>query len=637
MWAKLRVLLLVVIDAILINFGFVIAFFLRFLEEGFPLEYYITFKDLFLAGTFIYLCSFFLFKLYNRVWSYASTGELLAIINAVTVGALGIITMSFLYQYTKFFTTPLPRSVFILSWAFTIILIGGTRFSWRMYIDKKRDLGSIVGRRALIIGAGDAGAMVARELSHNRNTDLRAVAFIDDDPAKKNQSLLGIPVLGDRDEILKAVKNYSIDKIIIAMPSVGGQAIREIMEICHLASVKAKILPGVYEIIDGKVTIDRLRPVQLEDLLHRESINVDLEGIADYVKNRVVLVTGAGGSIGSELCWQIAPFTPKRLIILGHGENSIHKIWHELQQSFPELEIAVEIADVRDCSRIEYIFKKHRPAVVFHAAAHKHVPLMEMHPLEAVKTNVLGTRNVAKAAHHSGTKIFIFISTDKAVNPSSVMGASKLLGELLIRQMNNQSETIFAAVRFGNVLGSKGSVVPIFREQIRRGGPVMVTHPEMTRYFMTIPEAVTLVIQAGTMANDGEVFVLDIGEPVKIINLAKDMIKLSGYEPGVDIEIIYTGIRPGEKLYEELLTSEEVASATCHEKIFVARPYLVDAMALEKELANLEVQTQYIDGERLFQSLRRIVPGFKDCRGQYDVLEIDTDKRTATQKSVFQI
>jgi len=609
MWTKWRLIILVVLDIFLINLAFLIAFFLRFFDQGgIPVEYYQASANIFLPATVIYLTSFYIFKLYKRAWSYASTGELLAVINAVTVGALATITATYFLQ------SQLPRSIIVLAWAFTLLLVGGSRFIWRLYVERKKGNGVKPGRRALIVGAGDAGVMVARELCNNRHIDLRPVAFVDDEPAKKNLSLMGIPVLGGRDDIPKIVDRYGIDEIIIAIPSADGRAIRGIVEICRPTRASIKVLPGVYEIIDGRVSIDRLRPLQLEDLLHREPVNIDLKSIAGYLRGRVVLVTGAGGSIGSELCRQIAEFGPSRLVVLGHGENSIHKIWRELSGSFPELDLAVEIADVRDLPRIEYIFGRHRPAVVFHAAAHKHVPLMEMHPAEAVKTNVSGTRNVARAAHRSGTKTFILVSTDKAVNPSSVMGASKLLAELIIRQMNNYSGTVFAAVRFGNVLGSNGSVVQVFKDQIKQGGPVTVTHRKMTRYFMTIPEAVSLIIQAGALAGGGELFLLDMGDPVKIVDLACDMIRLSGYEPGRDIDIVFTGIRPGEKLFEELLTSEEGASATRHKKIFTARPCLVDATALEKELLGLEKLSFEIDGEKIFRVLKRVVPGFSGFR-----------------------
>lgn len=608
MWGHWRITILIICDALLVNLGFLVAFYLRFIEEGFPFYYYQNSPYVFILATVIYLVSFYVFRLYNRVWSYASTGELLAVIYSVSVGAMGVIAVSF------FMRSSLPRSIIILAWAFTIIFVGGSRFIWRLYIERKNSTSVVIGRRALIIGAGDAGAVVARELANNKHTDLRPAGFIDDNQAKKNLSLLGIPVLGNRNDIPEVVNRNKIDEIIIAMPSVEGQAIREIVGICRTTQANIKVLPGVYELIDGRVSYDRIRPLQLEDLLHRKPVKLDLDGIAGYLKERVILVTGAGGSIGSELCRQIACFNPDRLVIMGHGENSIHRIWFELNSFFPELELVVEIADVRDIARVEYIFKKHRPAVVFHAAAHKHVPFMEIHPIEAVKTNVFGTRNIAQAAKLFGTNIFILVSTDKAVNPSSVMGASKLLAEIIIRHLNDSSDTIYAAVRFGNVLGSNSSVVPIFQEQIRKGGPVTITHPEMMRYFMTIPEAASLVIQAGTLARGGEVFILDMGEPVRIMDLAEDMIRLSGYEPGRDIDIVFTGIRPGEKLFEELLTAEEGTSATSHEKIFVAHPRLIEAISLEKELMVLDNLPPDFDGEKLFQVLKRIIPGHKDYR-----------------------
>ncbi|KJS66607.1 MAG: polysaccharide biosynthesis protein [Peptococcaceae bacterium BICA1-7] len=611
MWSKIRFLFLLIIDAVLVTFGLLIAFYLRFMGEEGLFNYYLNESiEIFFLAIVIYLTSFIKFRIYNRFWTYASTGELLAVINSVSIGALGTIAASSLLRMT------LPRSIIILSWAFTILLIGGSRFAWRLYVENKKSNGISYGRKALIVGAGDAGAMVARELSNNKHIDLKPVGYVDDDPSKRNMSLLGIPVLGNREEIPDIINRHKIDEIIIAMPSVDGQSIREIVQISQSTQCSIKILPGVYEIIDGRVSIDRLRPLQLEDLLHREPVNVSLEGIAGYLKGKVVIVTGAGGSIGSELCRQIAVFEPSLLIVLGHGENSIHKIWHELGRNFPELNLVIEIADVRDSERIEHIFNRYQPQVVFHAAAHKHVPLMEMHPVESVKTNVFGTRNVANAALMVNAEVFIMISTDKAVNPSSVMGATKRLAELMVNKLINQKRTIFASVRFGNVLGSNGSVVQVFRDQIRRGGPITVTHPDMTRFFMTIPEAVSLVIQAGTMARGGEIFVLDMGEPVKILDLAYDMIRLSGYEPERDIDIVFTGIRPGEKLFEELMTLEEGTSSTCHSKIFVARSCLVDNTRLQKEIEYLEMQTADIDGERIFEVLKKVIPGFINYRNK---------------------
>lgn len=600
-----RKIILMFCDALLVNLAIVIPVIAMLYDSRSQLNYFQYYIVLAMLSTpLIYLTFFYLFKLYNRAWSYASMGELVAIIQAVTLGSVGALALIY------FASWPLPLSIVIMQWAFTIILIGGSRLAWRVYVEHKKTNGCKSGRRALIIGAGDAGAMVAREFKGQCNNVL-PVGFIDDDLNKQNITVLGLPVLGTRGSIPQVVTRFNIDLIIIAMPSINNGNIREIVEICRKTGLETKILPGIYQIINGHVSVNHLRPVQLEDLLHREPVRVDLEKVASYLKGEIVLITGAGGSIGSELCRQVSLYKPKKMILLGHGENSIHKIWLELQEKFKEIPLEVEIADVRDRPRINYIFEKHRPGVVFHAAAHKHVPLMEMHPDEAVKTNVFGTLNVSDVAERVGVKVFVMISTDKAVNPSSVMGATKRMAEMIIQNKNKVSDTIFTAVRFGNVLGSNGSVVPIFQQQIARGGPITVTHPEMKRYFMTIPEAVQLVIQAGAMAEEGEVFVLDMGEPVKIVDLAKDMIKFSGLEPEKDIKIKFTGIRPGEKLFEELLTAEEGSCATKHKRIFIAKPSLVDVTALGEGVLELFSKGHLCKHEDVFEILASMIPDLK--------------------------
>jgi len=556
--------------------------------------------------TLINLASFYIMKLYNRAWTYASIGELFAIVKAVALGCLGTVTFTYLIGLQ------IPRSIMLASWAFIVLLVGGSRLAWRIMLDYKKG-SDRYGRRTLIIGAGDAGVLVARELK-NHNTGLVPVGFIDDDPNKQKLSILGIPVLGNRERVAQICAKYYIETIIIAMPSADSSIIREIFELCKETKLEVKTLPGMYQLIDGQVSINSLRPVEIEDLLHREPVRLDLDEICGYIAGETVLVTGAGGSIGSEFCRQIARFNPKELVLLGHGENSIHKIWLELAEKFPELPLGIEIADVRDKAKINRIFHKYRPGLVFHAAAHKHVPLMEMHPDEAVKTNVLGTKNVVEAADSAGTKTFVLISTDKAVNPSSVMGATKRLAELIVQEMDRISQTRFAAVRFGNVLGSRGSVVPIFEEQIKKGGPLTVTDPEMERYFMTIPEAVQLVIQAGSMAGGGEVFILDMGQPVKIVDLARDIIRLSGLEPDKDIKIKFTGIRPGEKLFEELLTAEEGAAATQHKRIFVAKPVLLEISALDRQLMHFAQDPTSVTDSDVFGALAVILPNFKSYR-----------------------
>ena len=597
-WARL--FMLICIDVLIVNASFLTALLLRF-DGMVPPQYWQAYFFSMPIISIIFLASFYIFKLYNRVWAYASTGELLAIIYSVSAGTFLFWSATYAMQVT------MPRSVVAGGWAFTVLLIGFSRFAWRMYIQRTKYNGCKPLRKALIVGAGDAGVMVARELKNHTCSGLFPVGYIDDDPAKHKQQLLDLNVLGDRSQIPLLVKQYNVDEIIIAMPSVPGNSIRQIIEICKQTPAQLKILPGVYEIIDGKVSVSQLREVKLEDLLGRDPVHVDLGEISGYLEGQAVLVTGAGGSIGSELCRQIARFKPAKLILLGHGENSIHKIMLELQNKYPNQELSIQIADVRDTDKIDRVFRVQKPRVVFHAAAHKHVPLMEMHPDEAVKTNIFGTLNVARVADRNDVNVFVMISTDKAVNPTSVMGATKRIAEMIIQQMNRTSSTRYTAVRFGNVLGSNGSVVPIFREQIARGGPVTVTDPSMVRYFMTIPEAVQLVIQAGALAKGGEVFLLDMGEPVKIVDMARDMIRLSGLQPDVDIKIEYTGIRPGEKLYEELLTAEEGSTSTRHKRIFTARCTIVNELLLEEELMRLKSgsKTKITSGD-IFDTLDKL-------------------------------
>ena len=605
---NLRKLLLMLLDVIIVNIALAVPFVLRFYENSEQIQQSLqSYLSLAPWITITFIAIFYAFKLYNRAWAYASISELFAIFYAVTIGSMCTIAI---YYYAQI---NLPRSIALMHWALTILLMGGSRVLWRCVIEHKKARGHKPGRRALIIGAGDAGVMVARELKNHQSSFL-PVGFIDDDPNKQNISVLGLPVLGTRKEIPEVVACRDIKLIIIAIPSVDAAAIREIVDICRSTTAETKILPGMYQIIDGHVSVNHLRPVQLEDLLRRDPIKVDMEEITGYLGGETVLITGAGGSIGSELCRQVAAVGPKKLILMDHSENSIHGEWLELQDQFPDVPLVIEIADIRDKPRVHHVFQVHRPSVVFHAAAHKHVPLMELHPAEAVKTNIFGTRNMAEAAKRFGVKTFVFISTDKAVNPSSVMGATKRIAEMIIREENNVGETNFAAVRFGNVLGSSGSVVPIFEQQIARGGPVTITHPDMKRFFMTIPEAVQLVIQAGAMAKGGEVFILDMGKPVRIEDMARDMIRLSGLEPDKDIVIKYTGIRPGEKLFEELLTAEEGSNATKHKRIYAARPALIDVAALERELANLNSKGLQCTADDIFSALRAVIPRFKSYR-----------------------
>ena len=598
------------IDAVLVNLAAFLSFYIRFGFDGegtIPLEYLPTLKHAFWSATLIYLTVFYIFGLYNKLWQYASIGELISIIFAVTVGTAGTVTMVYFVAPLRF-----PHTVSALLWFITLFLVGGSRFIWRIIQDNiftPRVPGSQ--NKVLIVGAGDAGVMLARELKNKNYREGRPVGYIDDAVTKQRLQVMGIPVLGTRKDIPRVVKNHGIDKIIIAMPSASGEVIREIVGICKQTGAELRIMPGVFDVISGQLDTKEIRQVQVEDLLGREPVTVDLEDVAGYLTGETVLITGGGGSIGSELCRQVVRFNPAKLVIVGHGENSIFEIEQELRSENPGLDLATEILDIKDRDKVLLVFQKYKPGVVFHAAAHKHVPLMEKNPEEALKNNVMGTANLAEAADAVKVKTFVLISTDKAVNPTSVMGATKRVAEMVIQSMDKRSDTKFVAVRFGNVLGSRGSVIPTFKRQIEKGGPVTVTHPDMVRYFMTIPEASQLVIQAGSMAQGGEIFILDMGQPVKIVDLARDLIRLSGFEPDVDIKIKFTGIRPGEKLYEELLTAEEGTSATKHKRIFVAKPNDINVSELEELIHTIRERGSYLTREEVIELLQAVVPTFK--------------------------
>ncbi|AXF55315.1 polysaccharide biosynthesis protein [Salicibibacter kimchii] len=505
----------------------------------------------------------YVFKLYKGAWQYASTNELLRIFYAVT---LSVITAGIVQGLV--FDVLYARAL-VVTWMLHILLIGGTRFAWRMYRDTymkpKKGL-----KRTLIIGAGAGGTLVARQLKGSPESELRPVAYVDDDPTKQHLEIMDIPVAGTICQIERVAEKYRIEHIVIAIPSMKREELQHIYEKCMETNIKPKIMPMLEDIVSGKLEVSQIRDVQVEDLLGRDPVELDTEGIADTITGQVVLITGAGGSIGSELCRQLCRFDPAEMILLGHGENSIYSIDMELKNEYTHITFETEIADVQGKERMQEIMEKYRPDVVYHAAAHKHVPLMEKNPQEAVKNNVIGTRNTAEAADAAGVSTFVMISSDKAVNPTSVMGATKRIAEMVVQHLNTVSATRFVAVRFGNVLGSRGSVIPLFKKQIEAGGPVTVTHPDMTRYFMTIPEASRLVIQAGALADGGEILVLDMGEPVKIVDLARNMIRFSGFGEE-DIGIEYTGMRPGEKMYEELLGDEEVHEEQVHPKIYVGK------------------------------------------------------------------
>ncbi|MDG0791787.1 polysaccharide biosynthesis protein [Cohnella ginsengisoli] len=520
------------------------------------------------------------YKLYKRAWEYASVGELIAITKAVTlsIATASVVQLIFLQEvYIR---------LLIVTWMLHVLFIGGSRFCWRIARNFLFQAPEGQHKRTLIIGAGAAGTMLARQLLlDNSEKELMPIAFVDDNPGKHNLSIMGIPVVGGTSSIEKVAKELAIDYIVIAIPSLNKQQLKTIYEECSKTSAKTQIMPMLEHIATGKVLVSQFRDVQVEDLLGREPVELNLESISEFVTDKVVLVTGAGGSIGSEVCRQISKFHPRKLVLLGHGENSIYSIEIELKVLFRDSDILfyTEIADLQDEKKINAIMEEHRPDVVYHAAAHKHVPLMQRNPEEAVKNNVIGTLNAARAADRAGVGIFVMISTDKAVNPTSVMGSTKRIAEMIIQHMDRTSRTKFVAVRFGNVLGSRGSVIPLFRKQIEKGGPVTVTHPDMVRYFMTIPEASRLVIQAGALARGGEIFVLDMGEPVKIVDLAKNVIRMSGYSVE-EIGIVYTGMRPGEKLYEELLKENEVHDVQVYPKIYIGKSTEVDFKRIERML-----------------------------------------------------
>ncbi|BDG37658.1 polysaccharide biosynthesis protein [Saccharococcus caldoxylosilyticus] len=534
----------------------------------------------------------FIYRLYHKAWEYASIGELMAIIKAVT---FSIITTA-IVQFAVF--QDIYVRALMITWMIHVILIGGSRFVWRVFRDRYITPNANK-RRTLIIGAGAAGTMVARQLVNNPEAELKPIAFIDDDPNKQKLQFFNIPVMGTTKDIEDVVRALRIEHIIIAIPSLTKKELNRIFEQCAKTNAKTQIVPKLEDIVTGKVSVSQFRDVQVEDLLGREPVELDIESISSYIENKVILVTGAGGSIGSEICRQVCQFHPKKIVLLGHGENSIYQIDTELRNQYKDqIDIVPVIGDIQDRERMFEVMEEHKPHVVYHAAAHKHVPLMEYNPKEAVKNNIFGTKNVAEAAATFGVQTFVLISTDKAVNPTNVMGATKRFAEMIIQQLDKQSKTKFVAVRFGNVLGSRGSVIPLFKKQIQAGGPVTVTHPDMTRYFMTIPEASQLVIQAGALAKGGEIFVLDMGEPVKIVDLAKNLIKLSGYTVE-EIGIEFTGIRPGEKLFEELLNENEVHPEQVFPKIFIGKATMVD----EKILRDFMEEFEEMDKEEVKERL----------------------------------
>ena len=617
---RVRGLLFLLWDICAIQVSSFLALLVRFdfMRGSIPEQYLENIFSYDLIGTVLTVLIFVLCRLYSTMWGSASIREAVMIVVACLLSSAAQISGMVLLGYQ------MPRSYYVLWLIFTVIFTGGSRFSYRiariaanrLVIKRLSDSK----KRVMIVGAGQGGTLLIRELKNSDKSLAEPICVVDDDANKTGKFVSGVPVKGTRRDIVELAAKLSIDEIYIAMPSAKPSEIKEIIEVCQQTGCQMKILPGIYQLANGDVTVAKLRKVRIEDLLGREPVQVDLDEIMGYIKGKTVLVTGGGGSIGSELCRQLADHGVGQLIIFDMYENNAYEIQQELKRNHPELNLEVLIGSVRNTNRLDYLFRTYRPEVVYHAAAHKHVPLMEDSPNEAIKNNVIGTYKTARAAIRYGTKRFILISTDKAVNPTNIMGASKRLCEMVIQMCNRQGDTEFAAVRFGNVLGSNGSVIPLFKKQIEEGGPVTVTHKDIIRYFMTIPEAVSLVLQAGAYAKGGEIFILNMGEPVKILDMAEKLIRLSGYEPYQDIKIEFTGLRPGEKLYEELLMSEEGLEETKNKRIFIGQPIRMDYTQFEKGLWELDEAVWGETGD-IRSMVKKLVPGYHYTESELQELD----------------
>lgn len=605
-----RIVLLILLDILTIQIASFLGLFVRyeFSFNNIPVSDMEQVLQYTIPNTVITIVVFVFAKLYRSVWRHASVNELINIILGCTAAsAIQVFGASVLHL-------TLPRSSYFIYYFAMIIGVSCVRFAYqilKIFGEKMTDLSENGQKRinVMLVGAGAAGSAILKETEESRYLNLKVRCIIDDNQAKIGKYLRGVPIVGDRNSIPDKVEEYRIAEIIVAMPSVGDAEIRKILNICKETGCKILLVPGTYQIINGDVNLSKLREVEIEDLLGREPIRVNLDEIMGYVQGKTVMVTGGGGSIGSELCRQLAAHNPKKLVIIDIYENNAYEIQQELKRKYPDLDLEVLIASVRNTHRMNNIFEKYRPNIVYHAAAHKHVPLMEESPNEAIKNNVFGTYKTAEAADRYGVEKFVLISTDKAVNPTNIMGASKRMCEMVVQMFARHSKTNFVAVRFGNVLGSNGSVIPLFKKQIAEGGPVTVTHPDIIRYFMTIPEAVSLVLQAGAYARGGEIFVLDMGNPVKILDLAENLIKLSGYKVGEDIKIEFTGLRPGEKLYEELLMSEEGLQDTDNKRIHIGKPIEFDEEEFRQQLGKLDELSQK-DDPHIKEEVCKIVPTY---------------------------
>ncbi len=610
--------LIFLLDAGLIVASYFLAYFLRF-EGEIPPEMWASFKSTIPYILPFKLLVFILLGLYRGMWRYTSLIDLFNILRAVASSSAAIIVaILFIYRFEGF-----PRSIFALDAILTFLFIGGIRGAIRIVINKMEKSDSFkseiksqrVKKRLLMIGAGDAAEKMLREIMDNPRLNYKVIGFLDDDPTKAGRRIHGIPVLGSLQKINEMADRHEMDEILITVPSASAKQMRRIIELCEATGLKCRTTPGIGELINGKVSFKTIREVTYEDLLGRDPVNLDTESIGSYLAGKVVLVTGAGGSIGSELCRQITQFGPQNLILLDKTENNLFHLEMEFRQQFPKTAITPVLGDIKHREFLNRLFEDHKPNVVFHAAAYKHVPIMELNPWEAVFNNVMGTGNVVESSHRHDVERFIMVSTDKAVRPSSVMGATKRVAEMITSCYGSTSRC-FAAVRFGNVIGSEGSVVHLFKKQIERLGPVTVTHPEITRYFMTIPEACKLILQAGALGQGQEIFILDMGTPVKIMNMARDLIRLSGFEPDEDIEIKIVGLRPGEKLYEELITGGEGIVRTPHEKIFTLKGNNCNLDWLKQKVEELLGVAHRQDGQAIKMKLKEIVPEYQPYEGE---------------------
>ena len=605
-----RIFIIVLMDLVCITASFFAALLVRyeFSFSAIPVEYMAFASTMIVPWMALSVACFTIFGLYKSIWSFVSIDEMFRIILAYIF--LSVVCLVIILVMPR----EMPRSFYFLGMLFSFVCTVGIRFSYRFLRQLQIEFSSRRSPRSvknvMIIGAGEAGRALIREIGNRKLVNHKVVCMIDDNAGKKHRILEGIPIVGGREDIPDAVKKYNVKKIIYAIPTSDGQTKKEILDICSTTGCEIQVIPGMYQLVSGEVSVDNLRDVEVQDLLGRDPVKVNWNEIGKYITGKRVMVTGGGGSIGSELCRQIAKNNPEELVIFDIYENNAYDIQLELKRKYPYLKLTVLIGSVRNTARVESVVETYRPQIVFHAAAHKHVPLMEDSPHEAIKNNVMGTFKMARAAAKHGVSKFVLISTDKAVNPTNIMGASKRLCEMVVQMMERRSETEFVAVRFGNVLGSNGSVIPLFKKQIAAGGPVTVTHPDITRFFMTIPEAVSLVLQAGFYAKGGEIFVLDMGQPVRIADMARNLIRLSGFEPDVDIKVEYTGLRPGEKLYEELLMAEEGLQETDNKMIHIGKPIIMDDELFLEQLKQLDQASKNEDSD-IKQLVAQIVPTYR--------------------------